>query len=82
MAEEQGIWKRLAPLALTQFLGVFNDHAFKMVIVLTAVGALHSSYSSNAAFIAIATVVYVLPFILFAEAAGYMADRFAKRIAH
>lgn len=71
-------WRRLAPLALTQFLGIFNDHAFKTISVLVAVGV-SNSYSKNSAFLAILTIVYVLPFLTFSELAGYFADKFPKR---
>jgi acyl-[acyl-carrier-protein]-phospholipid O-acyltransferase/long-chain-fatty-acid--[acyl-carrier-protein] ligase len=79
MDNKEGIWGRLFPLAATQFLGVFNDHAFKMVIVLTAVGAIQNDYASNAAFLAVLTIVYSLPFITFSDVAGYLADRFSKK---
>lgn len=80
MINESGIsfFKRLTPLAGSQFLGIFNDHAFKTIAVLAAVG-LTESYSRDAAFLAVLSMAYVLPFLIFSEAAGYLADRFPKR---
>ncbi|OGV39477.1 MAG: hypothetical protein A2020_03020 [Lentisphaerae bacterium GWF2_45_14] len=70
--------KRLSPLAGAQFLGIFNDHAFKTIAVLAAVG-FTESYARDSAFLAMLSMAYVLPFLIFSEAAGYLADRFPKR---
>lgn len=69
---------KLWPLATTQFLGVFNDHAFKMVTIL-AVTSKSTEYSDDALFLSFLTVIYVLPFLLFPIFAGYVADRFLKK---
>ena len=58
MSNEKNFLGRLAPLAATQFLGVFNDHCFKICSVLVAAG-LTSSYSQDAAFLAIVTIAFV-----------------------
>ena len=73
-----GFYRRLGPLAGTQFLGVFNDNAFKIVSVLVVAGQA-SSYSDDATFLSIMTVVYVLPFLIFPAIAGWFSDRFEKR---
>ncbi|HCE43540.1 MAG TPA: hypothetical protein DET40_08330 [Lentisphaeria bacterium] len=78
MSQSTSIWKKFWPLAVAQFFGVFNDHAFRAVAIFTVVGA-ESSSSENSAFISIITMVYALPFILFPSPAGYFADRFSKR---
>ena len=70
--------EKLWPLSATQFFGVFNDNAFKMVAVLSVIGK-SSDYSNDAIFLSFLTVVYVLPFLIFPVLAGYMADRFIKR---
>ena len=69
---------RLAPLGTTQFFGVFNDNAFKIVAVLAAM-EMSSSYSNDAIFLSFLTVVYVLPFLLLPVIAGFLSDRFPKR---
>jgi len=70
--------KKIWPLSATQFFGVFNDNAFKMVAVLSVIGK-SSDYSNDAIFLSFLTVVYVLPFLLLPVLAGYLADRFPKR---
>ena len=81
-SEDQNIDKtftqKLWPLATTQFLGVFNDHAFKMVSIL-AVTRQSTEYSDDALFLSFLTVIYVMPFLLFPIFAGYFADRFQKK---
>ncbi len=78
MEIRKSTWTRFWPIAAAQFFGVFNDHAFRAVAIFAVVGAKESS-SDNAAFIAIITMVYALPFVLFPSPAGFFADRFAKR---
>ncbi len=63
---------------MTQFLGVFNDHAYKIIVVLAA-SAATASYGENTALLAFITVAYALPFISIPSLAGYLADRFSKR---
>ncbi len=70
--------RRLRPLQAAQFLGVFNDNAFKMLAVLAGAGA-GSSYFGASAFMAAMTAAYVLPFIFFAGPAGALSDRISKR---
>ena len=60
--------------AATQFLGAFNDNAFKQMILLVAVDA-----SSSGGFQAIASGLFALPFILFSGVAGWLSDRHGKR---
>lgn len=61
----------------TQFLGAFNDNVYKMIVSVGAV-----EFAANrllgGRYLAIAGVVFVLPFILFAGYAGQIADRFSK----
>lgn len=78
MNVNKSVWKRLYPIAGAQFLGVFNDHAFKIVAILAAVGSAEN-YSRSTTFLALVTIVYALPFLLFPFASGYFADRFPKR---
>jgi len=58
-------------MAVTQFLGAFNDNLFKQLILLIAVAGLDMQ--------GIAMVVFALPFILFSGLAGFLSDRFSKR---
>ncbi len=76
--ETKSFPRKLWPLGTTQFFGVFNDNAFKMVAVLAVIGK-SSDYSNDAIFLSFLTVVYVLPFLLVPVFAGYLADCFLKR---
>lgn len=59
----------------TQFLGAFNDNAFKLVIFLVAQNILADSTS----FLALAGALFTVPFIVFSAYAGFLADRFSKK---
>ncbi|MEK6561491.1 MAG: hypothetical protein AABZ07_07125, partial [Nitrospirota bacterium] len=63
----------------TQFLGAFNDNIYKMVVSLFAVEAAVSGGNGGSAYLSLAGVVFILPFILFSGYAGHIADVFNKR---
>jgi len=69
--------KRLGPLLGAQFLGAFNDNAFKMLAIL--VGCAGLSYFEASLFIVAMQISYALPFLLLAGPAGRLSDRFPKR---
>ncbi len=60
-------------MAVTYFLGVFNDNFFKQAVLLLAVAAGMSGLQGEA------TELFSLPFILFSAWGGWLADRFAKK---
>ncbi len=64
---------RFAAMAATYSLGVFNDNFFKQAAMLIAVGAGLVRYQGYA------TVIFTLPYLLFAAQVGWVSDRFAKR---
>ena len=64
---------KFAAMAATYFAGVLNDNFLKQSALLIAV-AINKSHLQGWA-----TVVFTLPFILFAAPAGFCADRFSKR---
>ena len=70
--------RRITPLVLSQFFGVFNDNAFKMFVVLAVFSGL-PGYFEGAAFMFLLTAAYVLPFILFCSVTGLAADTMPKR---
>ncbi|MBO7147482.1 MAG: MFS transporter [Lentisphaeria bacterium] len=70
--------RRILPLITSQFFGVFNDHAFKMFVVLSVFKG-QPNYFEGAAFMFLLTAAYVLPFILFSGITGAAADRLPKR---
>ncbi len=59
-------------MAITYFLGAFNDNFFKQAALLLAVAGGLSQLQSTA------TMLFSIPFILFSAYAGWMADRFSK----
>jgi acyl-[acyl-carrier-protein]-phospholipid O-acyltransferase/long-chain-fatty-acid--[acyl-carrier-protein] ligase len=61
-----------------QFLGAFNDNAFKLVISMAAL-AMFSDPQVKNSYVALASALAILPFILFASYAAYCADRYNKR---
>ncbi len=64
---------KFAAMAATYFAGVLNDNFFRQTALMLAVLASKTNLQ------AMATVLFNLPFILFAAPAGYCADRFSKR---
>jgi len=64
-------------LLMTQFLGAANDNIFRWLIV--PIGKYIMGPEREAIPLAVGTAVFVIPFILFAAPAGYLADRFSKR---
>ncbi len=69
---------RVRPLLCVQFLGVFNDNAFKMLAILAVIGSGVDPFR-DAAFMFTITIFYVAPFVLLTAPAGKLSDRFQKR---
>jgi len=71
--------RRFLPLFLTQFLGAFNDNAFK-----NAIGILATYHAGRIAgldpkmIVTAGTGIFVLPFFLFSATAGQLADKYDK----
>jgi acyl-[acyl-carrier-protein]-phospholipid O-acyltransferase/long-chain-fatty-acid--[acyl-carrier-protein] ligase len=61
-------------LVATQFLGALNDNMFRWIAVPIGKPILGAETS-----IAVGSVCFVLPYLLLAPLAGYLADRFSKR---
>lgn len=62
---------KFAAMAVTYFLGVFNDNFFKISVMMLAAGSATRKGLINA--------LFAVPFIVLASYAGWMADRFSKR---
>jgi acyl-[acyl-carrier-protein]-phospholipid O-acyltransferase/long-chain-fatty-acid--[acyl-carrier-protein] ligase len=76
---KQGLRKRgFYALILTQFLGAFNDNAFKLVIAFIAVDHF-AQQQGGSLYLSLSGALFVLPFLLFSTYAGYLADRFSKK---
>ena len=70
--------ERVRPLLGVQFLGVFNDNAFKMLAILAVIGSGVDPFK-DAAFMFTITIFYVAPFVLLTAPAGKLSDVFQKR---
>ncbi len=78
MSNKSTFNRSLKALLTTQFLGAFNDNAFKIIISLLGI-QLITGERQSAAFVSIVGALFVLPFIVFSPLAGYLADRYRKR---
>jgi len=65
-------------LIVAQFLGAFNDNAYRMVVLLLVSAGLVAS-QGGARYQAGATAAFAVAYIVFSSAAGHLADRFGKR---
>ncbi len=66
-------------LLIVRILTVANDNLARWLVIGLGKRAALAAGASEAAVLAAGTVFYVLPFILLAWLAGWLADRFAKR---
>ncbi len=66
--------RRFLPLFVTQLLGAFNDNLFKNAMLLFVVYSVYNSESKEARFSAIASGLFILPFVLLSALAGQLAD--------
>lgn len=64
-------------LLLTQFLGATNDNILRWLVI--GIGKEYVSPDRISLVLAIGSACFVLPYILLAAPAGYLADRFSKR---
>ncbi len=75
----------LRALLVAQFLGAFNDNAWKLIVTLLAIAAATTGLAGDAAEAAahhetsLAFVVFLLPMLLVSLPAGTLADRLSKR---
>ncbi|MFT5127590.1 MAG: acyl-[acyl-carrier-protein]-phospholipid O-acyltransferase [Rhodothermales bacterium] len=66
------------PLALTKTLGNFNDNAFKAVVTFVAL-ANETEPGRRSAIIAIGSMMFMMPYVIFPTVSGWVGDRFNKR---
>lgn len=69
-------WRFLSFLS-AQFLGAFNDNAFKLVVSMASLTVILDP-AKQQSYLAMTSALAILPFILFSGYAGYFADRYAK----
>jgi acyl-[acyl-carrier-protein]-phospholipid O-acyltransferase/long-chain-fatty-acid--[acyl-carrier-protein] ligase len=68
----------LRGLFLTQFLGAFNDNAWKQIVIFLAIAAA-ATPAQGQEHTAIAQIVLMIPLMLISMPAGVLADRLSKR---
>ncbi len=68
--------KAFAWLNATQFFGALNDNIFKTLIQMFLIGMVPRT---NAVPLAVATIIFALPYLFFTCYAGFLADRFSKK---
>jgi acyl-[acyl-carrier-protein]-phospholipid O-acyltransferase / long-chain-fatty-acid--[acyl-carrier-protein] ligase len=74
--ERSLVSKSFLGLLFTQFLGATNDNILRWLVI--GIGKDYAGVNvSN--LLALGTAVFVLPYILLAAPAGYLADRYSKR---
>ena len=66
--------RRFAPLFATQLLNAFNDNLYKAAVLLFGVYHVYDSAEAEAAFSAVVSAVFILPFFLLSALAGQLAD--------
>ncbi|EAQ80069.1 MFS transporter [Blastopirellula marina] len=76
-AQRDDLWSAsFLGLVVTQMLGAVNDNIFRWFVI----GIGKEQAATNIASVLMAgTACFVLPYILFAAHAGYLADRYSKR---
>jgi acyl-[acyl-carrier-protein]-phospholipid O-acyltransferase/long-chain-fatty-acid--[acyl-carrier-protein] ligase len=66
-------------LAISQFLGAFNDNLFKQLVLLLCVDQARATGKGAADLQPLAMVVFAVPWLLFSGLAGVFSDRGSKR---
>lgn len=70
--------RRFLPFFLTQFLGAFNDNAFKLAMLTMISYHLTHVQAQSEYYQALAGALFILPFFLFSATAGQLADKYDK----
>ncbi|MEO1488414.1 MAG: MFS transporter [Pseudomonadota bacterium] len=66
--------KRFLPLMVTQFFNAFNDNLYKTALVLFVVYSVYNDEQKEALFSGVASVIFIVPFVLLSALAGQLAD--------
>ncbi|MDP7016094.1 MAG: MFS transporter, partial [Pirellulaceae bacterium] len=75
LANDRAFWGMTA----TQFFGAFNDNVFKQILLLIF-ATIPAGNGKTVDYQWLATLMFALPFILFSGFAGFLSDRFNKRL--
>jgi len=66
--------KRFLPLMITQFFNAFNDNLYKTAVVLFVVYSVYNDERQETLFSGLASVLFIVPFVLLSALAGQLAD--------
>lgn len=66
--------KRFLPLMATQFFNAFNDNLYKTALVLFVVYSVYNDEQQEALFSGLASVIFIIPFVMLSALAGQLAD--------
>ncbi len=70
--------KRFLPLMVTQFFNAFNDNLYKTALVLFVVYSVYNDEQQEALFSGLASVIFIVPFVVMSALAGQLADTHDK----
>ena len=70
--------KRFAPLMATQFFNAFNDNLYKTALVLFVVYSVYNDEQHEALFSGLASLIFIVPFVILSALAGQLADTHDK----
>ncbi|MDR3624128.1 MAG: MFS transporter [Chlamydiales bacterium] len=65
-------------LNATQFLGVFNDNLFKLLLIFALINI--QGIKQSQTILSLAGAIFVLPFLVLSIPAGTLADRISKKV--
>ncbi|HMO17800.1 MAG TPA: MFS transporter [Oligoflexia bacterium] len=66
-------------LIFTQFLGAFNDNIFKTIVSLLVLESM-AAQDGKIIYLSLTAALFFLPYILFSDIAGFLADRYSKTV--
>ncbi|MEZ5315218.1 MAG: MFS transporter [Chlamydiales bacterium] len=64
-------------LNFTQFFAALNDNLYKLLLIFFVISIQGKEHSNT--ILALTGTIFVIPFIIFAPIAGFLADRFSKQ---
>ncbi len=71
----RGFWN----LMFTQFQGAFSDNALRWLVIFPVLASVSLSEPEKENFVGHSSLLFAVPFLLFATIGGWMADRYSKR---
>ncbi len=77
LSRHSQLFSSFAALNVTQFFSALNDNIFKLLLVFLLITVWGPEHSNT--ILSLAGAIFVIPFLLFANVAGTLADRFSKR---